>query len=338
MIVIMKADATESEIEPVVQELESKGMQVQINNGLKCTVLGVLGDTLSIDKEKLELRRGVDRVMPVLEPYKKANRKFHHEDSVIDVSGVKIGGSDLAIIAGPCSVESYDQLNCIAESVKESGAVILRGGAYKPRTSPYSFQGLEEEGLETLYKVRSSANMPIVSEIISPRQVEMFDSMVDMIQVGTRNMSNFDLLKEVGKTNKPVLLKRGMSSTIEEWIMSAEYIMSQGNPNVVLCERGIRTFESFTRNSLDLSSIPAIKKMSHLPVLVDPSHATGKAWMVPSMAAAAVAVGADGLLIEVHNDPCNALCDGQQSLTPDEFRELMIKIRALADVMGRTVA
>jgi 3-deoxy-7-phosphoheptulonate synthase len=338
MIVIMKPEATENEIQPIVQELHDKGMQVQINKGVECTVLGVLGDTLSLDREKLELREGVDRVMQVSEPYKKANRKFHPEDTVVQVGDVEIGGNALAVIAGPCSVESFEQLSSIAHAVKASGAVALRGGAYKPRTSPYAFQGLEKQGIDTLYKVRAEVNMPIVSEIVAPRQVETFELMVDVIQIGTRNMQNFDLLKEVGRTNKPILLKRGMSSTIEEWIMSAEYIMAQGNPNVILCERGIRTFESFTRNSLDLSSIPSAKRMTHLPVIVDPSHATGKAWLVPSMAAAAVAAGADGLLIEVHNDPANALCDGQQSLTPEQFDRLMTQLRALAQVVGRKIA
>ena len=338
MIIIMKPDATQETIEPLVEELNKQGMQVQINKGVGCTVLGVLGDTLSIDKAKIELREGVERVMPVMEPYKKANRKFHPEDTVVRTEGIEIGKEELTVIAGPCSVESLEQLTSIAEAVKGSGAAALRGGAYKPRTSPYAFQGLEKEGIDLLFRVRNEVHMPIVSEIIAPRQVETFEMMVDIIQIGTRNMQNFDLLKEVGRTKKPILLKRGMSSTIEEWIMSAEYIMAQGNPNVILCERGIRTFETFTRNSLDLSSIPVVKRMTHLPVLVDPSHATGKSWLVPSMAAAAVASGADGLLIEVHNDPANALCDGQQSLTPEQFDKLMIQLRALADVVGRKIA
>ncbi|MFZ5974137.1 MAG: 3-deoxy-7-phosphoheptulonate synthase [Bacillota bacterium] len=337
MIVIMKPEASDEEIKPIVEELNDKGMQVQINRGVGCTVLGVLGDTLSIDKENIELRKGVERVMPVQEPYKKANRKFHPEDTVVRVGGMAIGSETLAVIAGPCSVESFEQLSSIAKSVKASGAVALRGGAYKPRTSPYAFQGLEKQGIDVLYKVRTEMHIPIVSEIIAPRQVETFELMVDVIQIGTRNMQNFDLLKEVGRTRKPILLKRGMSSTIEEWIMSAEYIMAQGNPNVILCERGIRTFENFTRNSLDLSSIPVVKRMTHLPVIVDPSHATGKAWLVPSMAMAAVAAGADGLLIEVHNDPANALCDGPQSLTPAQFDELMMRLRALAPVVGRGI-
>ncbi|NLT17697.1 MAG: 3-deoxy-7-phosphoheptulonate synthase [Clostridiales bacterium] len=337
MIVIMKPGAGEEQIAPIVEELNRQGMQVQMNEGVGCTVLGVLGDTIVLDREKLELREGVERVMPVQEPYKKANRKFHPDDTVVDVGGFAVGSEALAIIAGPCSVESFEQLSSVARSVKASGAFALRGGAYKPRTSPYAFQGLEKRGIDLLYRVRTEMKMPIVSEIIAPRQVETFELMVDVIQIGTRNMQNFDLLKEVGRTDKPILLKRGMSSTIEEWIMSAEYIMAQGNQNVILCERGIRTFETFTRNSLDLSSIPVVKRMSHLPVLVDPSHATGKAWLVPPMAAAAVAAGADGLLVEVHNDPPNALCDGSQSLTPEQFDSLMARLRALAPVVGRTV-
>ena len=337
MIVIMKPEASDEQINPIVAELNEQGMHVQINKGVGCTVLGVLGDTLLIDKEKIGLREGVERVMPVQEPYKKANRKFHPDDTIVRVGGAAVGSEALAVIAGPCSVESFEQLSSIAKSVKVSGAIALRGGAYKPRTSPYAFQGLEKQGIDVLYKVRTEMKIPIVSEIIAPRQVETFELMVDVIQIGTRNMQNFDLLKEVGRTRKPILLKRGMSSTIEEWIMSAEYIMAQGNPNVILCERGIRTFENFTRNSLDLSSIPAVKRISHLPVLVDPSHATGKAWLVPSMAAAAVAAGADGLLIEVHNDPPNALCDGSQSLTPAQFDELMNHLRALAPVVGRSM-
>lgn len=337
MIIVMKQNATQEETSSLIHELEDSGMQVQVNAGVECKVLGILGDTLSLDYENLSIRDGVERIMRVQEPYKKANRKFHPQNTVVDIDGVKIGGKKLAIIAGPCSVESEDQIEEIAKDVRESGASLLRGGAYKPRTSPYAFQGLEKQGLEMLLHARERSGLPIVSEIVSPKHVEMFEMVVDVIQIGARNMQNFDLLKEVGRIKKPILLKRGLSSTIEEWLMSAEYIMSQGNENVILCERGIRTFETYTRNTLDLSAIPALKELSHLPVVVDPSHATGKSYMVESLSMAAIAAGADGLLIEVHNDPKKALCDGPQSLTPEEFGHLMGWIGSVAEVMGRTV-
>ena len=333
MIVVMKSDATQAEIMKVSDRLEQKGMQVQINHGVDCTVLGVLGDTYTVDKERIGLMGGVERVVSVQEPFKKANRKFHPEDSVIDVNGLKIGDGEVKVIAGPCSVESADQLASVAQSIRKSGAQILRGGAFKPRTSPYAFQGLGELGLDILVDVRNKVHMPIVTEIMAPRYVELFAEKVDMIQIGARNMQNFDLLKEIGQTNKPILLKRGLSNTLEEWLMSAEYIMAGGNENVILCERGIRTFETYTRNTLDLSAIPAIKKMSHLPIIVDPSHATGLPYMVEPLALAAVAAGADGIMIEVHNDPKHALCDGAQSLTPEQFDGIMSKINILKGVM-----
>lgn len=334
MIVVMKNHASEDEIARVTDALVRKGMQVQNNQGVDCTVLGVLGDTYMVDKEQVGLMNGVDKVVSVQEPYKKANRKFHPEDSVVDVKGVKIGGGTLTVMAGPCSVESDGQLTEIAGKIKESGAQILRGGAFKPRTSPYAFQGLGEEGLDILVSVKSKMDMPIVTEIMSPKYVELFSEKADIIQIGARNMQNFDLLKEVGQTKKPILLKRGLSSTIEELLMSAEYIMSGGNENVILCERGIRTFETYTRNTLDVSAIPAIKKLSHLPVVVDPSHAAGLSYMVEPLALAAVAAGADGVIIEVHNDPKHALCDGAQSLTPTEFDSVMHKLSALKGVMS----
>ena len=337
MIIVMKNKAKEEEVSAMVDELNRSGMQVQINAGVECTVLGVLGDTASLDENTLSMRKGVERVMRVQEPYKKSNRKFHPEDTVIDVGGIRIGGGTFSVIAGPCSVESESQIQNIARSVLKSGACIMRGGAYKPRTSPYDFQGLEKHGLELLLAARRATGLPIVSEIISPRHVEMFEMVVDIMQIGARNMQNFDLLKEVGKTNKPVLLKRGISSTIQEWLMSAEYIMNGGNENVILCERGIRTFETMTRNTLDISSIPLIKQISHLPVVVDPSHATGKSSLVAPLSLAAVAAGADGLIIEVHNDPANALCDGPQSLTPGEFDSLMRQIDAMSAAMGKTL-
>ena len=337
MIVIMKPDATETQISEVVKELKSCGMQVQINNGVECTVLGVLGDTTIIDQDHLSMKEGIDRIVRVQEPFKKANRKFHPDNTVIKVGDLEFGADKLAIIAGPCSVESPEQLTEIARRVKKSGANGLRGGAYKPRSSPYAFQGLGKEGIQMLTQAREATGLPIVSEVTAPRHVEMFEMLVDIIQIGARNMQNFELLKEVGRTSKPVLLKRGLSSTIEELLMSAEYIMSMGNPNVILCERGIRTFETFTRNTLDLSMVPAIKQLSHLPVIIDPSHSSGKSWMVESLSMAAIACGADGLIIEVHNDPPHAKCDGPQSITPDQFDAMMEKFRALPPVVGRTL-
>ncbi len=283
----------------------------------------------------LKVNECVDKVMRVQEPFKRANRSFHPEDSVIDVSGVKIGGRKLTVIAGPCSVENEKQIVGVAKSVKLAGATLLRGGAFKPRTSPYSFQGLKEEGLDLLKIARKETGLPIVTEIMSARMLERFVEDVDLIQVGARNMQNFELLKELGRTNVPVLLKRGLSATIEEWLMAAEYIMAGGNDNVILCERGIRTFETYTRNTLDLSAIPAVKKLSHLPVIVDPSHAAGLWWMVEPMAKAAVAAGADGLIIEVHNDPEHALCDGAQSLKPERFARLMGELSGIAKIVGR---
>ncbi len=334
MIVVMKSSASKTDISRVTDALVKKGMQVQNNQGVDCTVLGVLGDTYMVDKERVGLMSGVERVVSVQEPYKKANRKFHPEDSVVKVKNVQIGGGTLTIMAGPCSVESDKQLSKIAEQIKLSGAQILRGGAFKPRTSPYAFQGLGEEGLDILTSVRDRVDMPIVTEIMSPKHVELFSEKADIIQIGARNMQNFDLLKEVGQTKKPILLKRGLSSTIEELLMSAEYIMSGGNENVILCERGIRTFETYTRNTLDVSAIPAIKRLSHLPVVVDPSHAAGLSYMVEPLALAAVAAGADGVIIEVHNDPKHALCDGAQSLTPEAFDSVMHKLTALKSVMS----
>ncbi len=330
MIVVMETNASRSDIDDVTQNLVKSGMHVQENQGVECTVLGVLGDTYTIDKEMVGMMSGVEKVVSVQEPYKKANRKFHPEDTVIDVKGVAVGGGNLVVMAGPCSVESIEQLTGIAESVKSAGASILRGGAFKPRTSPYAFQGLGEDGIDLLREVSKATGMPIVSEIMSPKHVEMFEENVDLIQVGARNMQNFDLLKELGGATKPVLLKRGLSNTIEEWLMSAEYIISAGNENVILCERGIRTFETYTRNTLDISAIPAVKKLSHLPVVVDPSHASGMYDMVRPLSLAAVAAGADGLMIEVHNDPKNALCDGPQSLTPKAFDELMGAISVIS--------
>ena len=327
MIIIMKPQATEEQIGSLCHDLSRQGMQVQRNAGVDCTVLGVLGDVARLDPHDFLIQPGVERVMPVSEPFKKANRKFHPTDSVIDCSGVKVGGRKLALFAGPCSVENYDQITDTALKVRAGGANILRGGAYKPRTSPYAFQGLKLEGLALLEQAKELTGMPICTEIMSPKLVEEFDRRVDVIQVGARNMQNFDLLTELGQTHKPILLKRGLSATIEEWLMSAEYVLAGGNPNVILCERGIRTFEKMIRNNLDISAVPLIKQKSHLPVIIDPSHAAGIAWMVQPLARTAIAAGADGLMIEVHNNPKAALCDGAQSLDPKQFDTLMIDVK-----------
>lgn len=335
MVIVMKPGTPEQEWKKIKENLEGRGYQINEIVGSGQTILGVIGDTSALDMNMLKVNECVDKVMRIQEPFKRANRSFHPEDSVIDVSGVKIGGRKLAVIAGPCSVENEKQIVGVAKSVKLAGATLLRGGAFKPRTSPYSFQGLKEEGLDLLKIARKETGLPIVTEIMSARMLERFVEDVDLIQVGARNMQNFELLKELGRTNVPVLLKRGLSATIEEWLMAAEYIMAGGNDNVILCERGIRTFETYTRNTLDLSAIPAVKKLSHLPVIVDPSHAAGLWWMVEPMAKAAVAAGADGLIIEVHNDPEHALCDGAQSLKPERFARLMGELSGIAKIVGR---
>lgn len=335
MIIVMKAGVPREAIEELKESLEQQGFTIHESIGVSQEVMGIVGDTSVLDPEQFLVHPWVEKAMRVQEPFKRANRLFHPEDSVIDVSGVPVGGKKLAVIAGPCSVEGKEEMETIAASVKKSGAVMLRGGAFKPRTSPYSFQGLAEKGLELIRAAGDSQHLPIVTEIMSADKIPEFVDQVDLIQVGARNMQNFTLLKELGKLNKPILLKRGLAATIEEWLMSAEYIMSEGNENVILCERGIRTFETYTRNTLDLSAVLAVKKLSHLPVIVDPSHAAGKAWMVPQLAKAAIAAGADGLIIEVHNDPKHAWCDGAQSLTPDIFAQLMDDLRVLAPVLGR---
>ena len=335
MIIVFKPTATVEDRTRVKAQLENRGFQIHASNGVNSSLFGVVGDTSSLDMNLLLVYEGVEKVMRVQEPFKRANRAFHPEDSIVNVCGVPIGGKKIQVIAGPCSVESVEQITAVAEDVKASGASLLRGGAFKPRTSPYSFQGLKELGLDYLKAAREETGLPICTEIMSADKIERFVEDVDLIQVGARNMQNFELLKELGKTNKPILLKRGLSATIEEWIMSAEYIMAGGNENVILCERGIRTFEHYTRNTLDLSAIPAAKKLSHLPVIVDPSHAAGLWWMVEPLAKAAVAVGADGLLIEVHNNPECALCDGAQSLKPQRFDKLMGELKGIARIIGR---
>ena len=337
MVIIMKPGTAEKEIRKLAANYEAQNFRVGVTEGVDCTILGLVGDTTQLDEDKILLNEHVERVMRVSEPFKKANRKFHPQDTEVNVNGVCIGGGKFGVIAGPCSVESEEQIVAIAQEVQQAGACMLRGGAFKPRTSPYSFQGMGVPGLNLLLEAKAETGMPIVTEIMSPKYCELFEEKVDLVQIGARNMQNFDLLKEVGRMSKPVLLKRGLSSSYEEWIMSAEYIMSEGNENVILCERGIRTFEKYTRNTLDVSAIPAIKRMSHLPIVVDPSHSGGYSWLVEPLAMAAVAAGADGLIVEVHNDPKHALCDGQQSLTPPQFGQMMGKVQKVVDLMGKTV-
>ncbi|HIW21178.1 MAG TPA: 3-deoxy-7-phosphoheptulonate synthase [Candidatus Dorea intestinavium] len=335
MIIVMKPRTTQEDIDRVVEKVKKRGLDTHVVSGDEMTIIGCIGDTSKLDPKLFEVDPSVEKVMHVQEPYKLANRAFHPEDSIIDVAGVKIGGGHMAMIAGPCSVESTEQVLEIAKSVKASGANLLRGGAFKPRTSPYAFQGMGLEGLKILTEVKAETGLPIVSEIMSPEYLDVFNESVDLIQIGARNMQNFDLLKHLGDINKPILLKRGLNATYDEWIMSAEYIMASGNENVILCERGIRTFETYTRNTLDLQAIPVLKRMSHLPIIVDPSHAGGKWWLVEPMAKAAVATGADGLMIEVHNDPENALCDGAQSLKPHTYHEVVEEIKKVAAALGR---
>ena len=337
MIIVLRQGTQQQDIDKLTSILVTKGISVNPMFGSDLTILGLIGDTSQVDPAQIESFRCVERIMKVAEPFKKANRMFHPGQSVIKVGNTEVGGRKLSVMAGPCSVESKEQITYVAQEVQKAGATVLRGGAFKPRTSPYAFQGLKYEGLRLLEEARAATGLPIVTEIMSPYDIEIFDEKVDCIQVGARNMQNFDLLRLLGQTRKPILLKRGLSSTIEEWLMSAEYIMSGGNPNVILCERGIRTYETYTRNTLDLSAILAVKKLSHLPVIVDPSHATGKFWMVEPLARAAIAVGADGVMIEVHNDPAHALCDGAQSIRPELFSEVMDDIRKIAAVVGREI-
>ena len=337
MIIVLKPRTKQQEIDRVLNLIKSKGLDTHIVEGSEMTIIGCIGDTTRIDAKLFEVNPSVDKVMHVQEPYKLANRAFHPEDSIIDVSGVRIGGTNLAMIAGPCSVESTEQVLEIALAAKASGANLLRGGAFKPRTSPYSFQGLGLQGLDILCEVREETGLPIVTELMSLEYLDLFNEKVDLIQIGARNMQNFDLLKQLGQLDRPILLKRGLNATYEEWVMSAEYIMASGNENVILCERGIRTFESYTRNTLDLQSIPVLKRLTHLPVNVDPSHAGGKWWLVDSMSRAAVAAGADGLMIEVHNNPECALCDGAQSLKPEKYGELIQDVAQIAKVLGKTL-
>ncbi len=332
MVVILKDGTSESNLVDIVEYLDAYNVSVSVTKGEHTTILGLVGDTTSVDQDAVLSFPFVEDVKRIQEPYKAANKKFHPEPTIVDVNGIKIGGGNFQVIAGPCSVESEDQIIEVAKAVQESGATMMRGGAFKPRTSPYAFQGLRAEGIDLLMKAKEATGMPIVTEIMSASHLPFFEH-VDVIQVGARNMQNFELLKVLGKQDKPVLLKRGLANTIEEWLMSAEYIMAGGNKNVILCERGIRTFETATRNTLDLSAIPVLKEKTHLPVIVDPSHATGVVQYVEPLSIAAVAAGADGLIIEVHNNPAKALCDGPQSLTPEQFDNTMRKIKKIRRFM-----
>lgn len=336
MVIILKKNAEKSEVQKLIRNIEELGLSTHMIEGEQSSIIGLVGDTTKINDDDISANDVVEAVRRVQEPYKLANRKFHREDSVIDVNGTRIGGTNFQFIAGPCSVESREQIIEIAKEVKKSGANFLRGGAFKPRTSPYAFQGLHGEGIKLLLEAKKETGLPIVTEIMSVSHIDLFAD-VDVIQVGARNMQNFELLKELGHCDKPILLKRGLANTLEEFLMSAEYIMASGNENVILCERGIRTFETATRNTLDISAIPMLKSVSHLPVVVDPSHACGIAWMVEPMAKAAAAVGADGLIIEVHNNPARALCDGKQSITPEAFDKLVKDLHPLVELSGKTL-
>lgn len=332
MIAVLKQGTTPQQTQHLVQWLKNMNIDVHISEGKEVTILGLVGDTSRVDIELLNSLEIVSSVKRISEPFKQANRKFHPNDTIVQVGDVRIGGGYFAMIAGPCSVESLDQIIEVATAVKASGADILRGGAFKPRTSPYAFQGLKDEGIRLLLEAKKATGLPIITEIMNIRNLDLFAD-VDIIQVGARNMQNFDLLQELGKTKKPILLKRGLANTLQELLMSAEYIMSEGNENIILCERGIRTYENCTRNTLDLSAVPVLHELSHLPVIVDPSHATGRAALVPSMAAAAAAAGADGIMVEVHNNPACAFCDGAQSLTPAQFDEVNRKVRQIREVI-----
>jgi 3-deoxy-7-phosphoheptulonate synthase len=336
MIIVVKNNCEERQFNNLVEWIKDLGLDVHVSNGENSTVLGLVGDTSKVDIDLIGTLDIVEKVQRVQEPYKNANRKFHPQDTVVDIGGNKIGGKYFQVIAGPCSVETEEQIIEVAKAVKSSGATLLRGGAFKPRTSPYAFQGLGVKGLELLLKAKQETGMPIVTELMSEKYIDAFKD-VDVIQIGARNMQNFDLLKEVGKMGKPILLKRGLANTLQELLMSAEYIMSEGSTEVILCERGIRTFETQTRNTLDLSAVPVLKSLTHLPIVIDPSHATGVAKLVEPMSLASVGAGADGLMIEVHNNPAKALCDGAQSLNPDQFDGVMQKVKGMLPVLGKQI-
>ncbi len=338
MIVVMSPEATESQIDGVVKKIKEYGCDANISRGVERTIIGAIGDERSIDQELIDALPGVEQSMHIVKPYKIVAREWHKENSVIDIKGIKLGGNTIQIIGGPCSVETQQQMDESAKFVKAAGCRLMRGGAFKPRTSPYSFQGKGVEGLEMFRKAADAQGLPIVTELMDVRMLDTFlEWDVDVIQIGTRNMQNFDLLKEVGRTNKPVILKRGMSATVTEWLMAAEYIAAGGNHNIIFCERGVRSFETYYRNMLDVTAIPVLKKETHLPVIVDPSHAGGKAWMVPALSRAAIAAGADGLLVEMHPKPCEAWCDADQALNPDELKNLMVELKGIAQVLGRDI-
>ena len=337
MIITLKKEAPKQEVDKLLKKFENMDLQVTLIQGANYNVFGLVGDTSKVDEKSVLPNPIVFNVQRVAEPYKLANRMFHPEDTVVDVNGIKVGGNKIVMIAGPCSVEGENQICRIAQQVKDAGACMLRGGAYKPRTSPYAFQGMGTKGILALDKARKLTGLPIVSELMAVEHLDEFVEHVDVIQIGARNMQNFDLLKAVGRTKKPILLKRGLANTIQEWIMAAEYIMSEGNPNVIFCERGIRTFEPYTRNTLDLSVVPIIKERTHLPIIIDPSHAAGDWKLIESLSLAAIAAGADGLIIEVHDDPANAWSDGSQSLKPEKYAALVEKGKLIAKVIGRTL-
>jgi 3-deoxy-7-phosphoheptulonate synthase len=338
MIIIMNSDVSDAQIEAVEKRLKAMGLGSNVSRGVERTVIGAIGDESKVDKEALQALPGVEDVIRVMKPYKIVARSYHKEDTVIDIKGVKLGGKQIQIIGGPCSVETQPQMDEAARGVAAAGCRLMRGGAFKPRTSPYTFQGTGVEGLEMFRKAASKYNLPIVTELMDVRMLDTFlEHDVDVIQIGTRNMQNFDLLKEVGRTHKPVILKRGMSATISEWLMAAEYIAAGGNHNIIFCERGVRSFETYYRNMLDVTAVPVLKKETHLPVIIDPSHAGGKAWMVPALARAAIAVGADGLLVEMHPTPCEAWCDADQALNPQELIDLMGQLKGIAQVIGRDI-
>ena len=337
MIVVMKKNATEHQIGKVIEKIRESGLKAHISKGEVLTIIGIIGDERKVPESQIRSIEGVEKLMPILTPYKLASRNFKPENTVVTVDGVKIGGNDVIVTAGPCSVESREQIIEIAKAVKKSGAKILRGGAFKPRTSPYSFQGLGEQGLKFLKEAKEETGMPIATEVMDTRNIPLVCKYSDVLQIGARNMQNYDLLKEVGKCKHPVLLKRGLSATINEWLMSAEYIMSEGNHNVILCERGIRTFETYTRNTLDLNAVPAVKELTHLPVVVDPSHGTGRYSLVSPMSKAAVAAGADGLLIEVHTNPKKSVSDADQTISTKRFEKLMEELKLIASAIGRKI-
>ncbi|MEK9931774.1 MAG: 3-deoxy-7-phosphoheptulonate synthase [Methylophilaceae bacterium] len=338
MIIVMNKSATQDQIDNVLDRIKDKGLEASVSKGIEKTVIGAIGDERLLDEELLASLPGVEQALHIVKPYKIVAREWHEEDSVINVSGHPIGGKDIQIISGPCSVETPDQMQKAAKAVKAAGVKLMRGGAFKPRTSPYTFQGVGFEGLEMFREAADAEGLPIVTELLDVRHLDKFlEKKVDVIQIGTRSMQNFELLREVGKINVPVILKRGMSATISEWLMAAEYIASGGNHNIIFCERGIRTFETYYRNVLDVTAIPVLKRETHLPVIIDPSHAGGKAWMVAALSRAGIAAGADGLLVEMHPNPCEAWCDADQAINPDELKQLMSELTSIAQILGRNI-